>query len=154
MQHHVESRELQEQLTAAARTRLSPGRLSAWLGEAYQEVIAYLGNAHMTPAGPPYARFSFHDDVVDVEAGFPVSTPVLALGRVTPSSLPGGHAATTTHHGRYEGLPVAYEAITQWLKEHGYEPAGPHWEIYYTDPRVEPDPARWRTDVVAPYRIP
>lgn len=122
------------------------------MGAAYQEVMAYLGSAHMTPAGPPYARFSFHDDVVDVEAGFPVSSPVLALGRVTLSSLPGGPAATATHYGRYEDLPAAYEAIAQWLKEHGYEPAGPHWEIYYTDPRTEPDPARWRTDLVAPYR--
>lgn len=30
--------------------------------------------------------------------------------------------------------------------------AGPHWEVYYTDPNVQPDPTRWRTDVVQPYR--
>ena len=31
--------------------------------------------------------------------------------------------------------------------------AGPHWEVYYDDPNAEPDPSRWRTDVVVPYSV-
>lgn len=152
MSYDVEGRELTEQATAMVRARLPQSQLGAWLAGAYQEVIAYLVSAHIAPAGPPYARFSFHNDLVDVEAGLPVPTPVLAYGRVTPSWLPGGPAAVTTHHGPYEDLPAAYDAVADWLKEHGHEPAGPHWETYHSDPRTEPDPSRWRTDVIAPYR--
>ena|SRR5690349_3434129 len=152
MSYHVESRELTEQPTAAVRASLSPRELGSWLGDAYRDVITYLGSARVAPTGPPYARLTFYNDLVHIEAGFPVSAPVVAGGRVAASSLPGGPVALTTHYGRYEDVAAAYDAIAEWLKEHGYEPAGPHWEIYYTDPRTEPDPARWRTDVVAPYR--
>ncbi|MEV4703288.1 GyrI-like domain-containing protein [Actinoplanes sp. NPDC049316] len=152
MAYRIEARELAEQATASVAASLPQTQVSSWLAGAFQEVIGYLGSARLEPAGPPYARFSFHDDVVEVEAGFPVAGPVLALGRVVPSSLPGGPAAVTTHRGRYEGLPVAYEAVAHWMKEHACEPSGPHWEVYYTDPRTEPDPARWRTDLIAPYR--
>lgn len=153
MSYHIEAGELAEQITASVQACLPPDRLADWLPTAYQEVLAHLDHAHMTPTGPPYARFTFHDDVVHVEAGFPVPAAVPALGRVAPSSLPGGPAATTTHHGRYEDLPAAYEAISRWFKDRGYEPAGPHWEVYCVDPRIEPDPTYWRTDLVAPYHV-
>jgi hypothetical protein len=32
-------------------------------------------------------------------------------------------------------------------------PTGVHWEVYYADPAENPGPARWRTDVVIPYRV-
>ena len=59
----------------------------------------------------------------------------------------------TTHHGRYEDLEDAYAAARRWLTVHGRAPIGAHWEVYYTDPSVEPDPTRWRTEVVMPYRV-
>ena len=136
--YHVESRELTGQPTAAVRASLSPGQPGGWLAGAYQDVIAYLSRAHVTPAGPPYARLTFYDDLVHIEAGFPVSSPVVAGGRVMPSSLPGGPVALTTHYGRYEDVPAAYDAIAGWLKEHGYEPAEPHWEVYFTTRRPNP----------------
>jgi hypothetical protein len=54
--------------------------------------------------------------------------------------------------GPYEDVAKAYAACRAWLDDHGLEPAGPHWEVYRTDPSTEPDPARWRTDVVLPFR--
>jgi len=32
------------------------------------------------------------------------------------------------------------------------QPAGLPWEVYLTDPAKEPNPSRWRTDVVLPVR--
>ncbi len=77
---------------------------------------------------------------------------VCGAGPVEPSRLPGGPTAVTTHIGRYEDLTLAYEAVHRWLGELGWSAIGPHWEVYFTDPNVEPDPSRWRTDVVVPFR--
>ena len=68
-----------------------------------------------------------------------------------PSNLPGGPAAVTTHHGRYEDLDKASKAIISWMERHGCEPAGGHWEVYFNSLAEEPDSTCWRTDVVAPY---
>jgi effector-binding domain-containing protein len=71
---------------------------------------------------------------------------------MTPSSLPAGPAAVTTHHGPYENLTLAYNAVTDWLRQQDLEAAGPHWEIYYTNSAEQPDPATWRTDLAVPYQ--
>ena len=32
----------------------------------------------------------------------------------------------------------------------GIETTGPLWEIYWTDPGIEPDPKKWRTQILVP----
>lgn len=81
-----------------------------------------------------------------------MAAPIKAVGEVRPSSLPGGTVATTMHVGSYDQMEPAYEALAQWVKEHGQELAGDPWEVYFSDPSVEPDPATWRTEIVQPYR--
>jgi effector-binding domain-containing protein len=149
--YQIESRTLPEQATAVMRTSLPVAGVGEWLQHAYQEVAGHLGRVGAMMTGPPIARYTIHDDVMDVEAGFPVAQPVTGRGDVVASSLPAGLAAVTTHFGRYEDLGAAYDAVVRWLDEQGHRQAGPHWEIYHTDPVREPDPARWRTDVVIPY---
>lgn len=152
MTYEIDIRVLPEQPTAVVRGTMPVADMSTWLPAAYQEIGGYLQRCGAAPAGPPFARYTFRDDLADVEAGFPVTRPVGGAGRVVPSSLPSGPAAVTTHHGPYERLDAAFDAVEAWLKEHGHEAAGPHWEVYYTDPQAEPDPTRWRTDVVRPVR--
>lgn len=153
MTYEIETRVLPKQPTAVVEATLSVPEISGWLPGVYQEVAAYLGRAHVPMAGPPFAKYAFHDSLVDVEAGFPVTEPIQGEGRVVPSSLSAGPAAVATHYGPYEQLGLAYDAVEVWLREHGLEPNGPHWEVYYTDPQEQPDPARWRTDVIAPFRV-
>ncbi|MFI7545825.1 GyrI-like domain-containing protein [Actinoplanes sp. NPDC049599] len=152
MTYHIESRILTSQPTAVIRDSLPAARLPAWFPGVYEEILRHLTAVGAAPAGPPFARYTFHDDLVDVEAGFPVTGPAPGTGRVTSSSLPAGPAAVTTHHGSYEDLALAHDAVTDWLKLQGLEAAGTHWEIYYTNPAELPDPAAWRTDLVMPYR--
>lgn len=139
--------------TAVMRAELPPDELPDWLRHVYRTVGAYLREAEIVASGPPFARFTFLGGLVAVEAGLPVGREVPGDGVVEASRLPVGPAATTVHMGPYEELDRAYEAALSWLDTIGYEQAGPHWEIYRTDPFVEPDPARWRTDVVVPYRL-
>ncbi|MCM4084370.1 GyrI-like domain-containing protein [Paractinoplanes hotanensis] len=151
MTYHIESRVLTAQNTAVVRGSMPTERVPAWMAGVYEQVNRYLTDRGIRTDGPPFARYTFHGGAVDVEAGFPVLEPIRDGGRVVSSRLPGGTAAVTTHYGRYEDLALAYQAIADWMKERGVESAGPHWEVYYTNPAAQPDPATWSTDVVMPY---
>jgi effector-binding domain-containing protein len=144
---------LTDRFTAVMRAELPPAEMPDWLEHAYRTVYSYLRQARIVAIGPPFARFTFIDGLVAVEAGFPVRREIPGDGVVEPSRLPDGPAATTEHRGRYEDLDRAFEAVQSWLENLGYEAAGPHWEVYHTDPHVEPDPTRWCTEVVVPYRL-
>jgi effector-binding domain-containing protein len=151
LSYEITNQVLTDQYTAVVRGEMPPDELPAWLAAVYRTVQDHLTRIGVSPAGPPFARFAFLIDVVAAEAGFPVPKEIPGDGVVEPSTLPDGQAAVTVHWGPYEDLEKAYLACRIWLDNHGYEPAGPHWEVYYTDPFAEPDPARWRTDVVVPY---
>jgi len=70
------------------------------------------------------------------------------------SFLPSTKVATTCHMGRYDKLRDAYDALEKWVHDHGFERNGLHWEVYLTDPEVQPDPRLQQTIVIMPYRIP
>jgi len=76
-----------------------------------------------------------------------VADPVLGKGRVTSSSLPAGPAAVISS----PAVRTARRRVRRVgrLVNRGLKPAGQHLEVYFTDPAREPDPARWRTDIVA-----
>jgi effector-binding domain-containing protein len=152
MTYHIESRTLSSQNTVVIRARIPAARIPEWIASVYEQVRRYLTDRGIRADGPPFARYAFREDAVDVEAGFPVLAPVAGGGRIIASRLPGGPAAVTTHYGRFEDLALAYQAVGDWLKERGLEGAGPHWEIYYTNPAAQPDTATWSTDLVWPYQ--
>ena len=151
--YEVRTEDLEPQVTAVVRGEMPAEQLAVWLPEAYAAVFAYLDEADVPPVAPSFARYTFLGDTVAIEAGVPVALEVPGDDRVEPSSLPDGPSAVTTHVGRYEDLDQALDAVTGWLAPRGLQPAGPHWEVYWTDPNAEPDPGRWRTDVVVPYRL-
>jgi len=151
LNHLVGERTLVPQPTATIRDTIAMADVGPWMATAFGEVMAYLGEIRSAPAGPPFARyFSMPGETIDVESGFPVIAPVAPRGRIVASELPGGPAAVTTHMGSYETLDTAYAAIQEWMAEHGRQPGGPFWEVYFTDPNEVPDPAQWRTEVYQP----
>lgn len=128
--------------------------IGSWLARAYGTLGRVITLHGAYPAGPPFARYrQLADDRFAVEAGFPVSAAIDADGDVRPSQLPGGPAAVTVHIGPYEQMAPAYRALASWVSSHGGEPAGDPWEVYYTDPASESDPATWRTEIIQPYRV-
>jgi effector-binding domain-containing protein len=152
MTYKITERMLVDQPTAACRATLRADRVGPWLAETYALIGAFLQRLPVAMVGPPYARYTFHEGQMDIEAGFPVAREIHGEGPIQPSHLPGGPAAVTVHLGPYETLEDAYKAVMGWLVEQGYEAAGSHWELYYTDPDKEPDRSKWRTEVVAPFR--
>jgi effector-binding domain-containing protein len=93
----------------------------------------------------------------ELEFGVPTATPVAADGRVLAGVRPAGRYATVSYWGGYENLMDVNAVLIGWAREKSLKwdaveaPAGDRYasrlEIYETDPKQEPDPARWKTEV-------
>lgn len=148
---HAEARETQP--TAVARATLPVAEIGPWLGRTYGAIAGLLAARQAAPAGPPFARFHMlGSGRFEVEAGFPVNSPIEPAGDLQPSGLPGGQVAVTVHVGPYDQMEPAYQALASWVTDHGGNLAGDAWEVYFSDPATQPDPATWRTEIVQPYR--
>jgi effector-binding domain-containing protein len=148
---HAEIR--QAQPTAICRATLTVAEIGPWLGKVYGAVAGLLSVQQAGPAGPPFARYHMlGDGRFEVEAGFPASRPVEGSGDVQPSELPGGQVAVTVHTGPYGQMEPGYQALASWVTDHGGEAIGGAWEVYFSDPSTQPDPATWRTEIIQPYR--
>jgi effector-binding domain-containing protein len=78
----------------------------------------------------------YKDDAPHVEVGVQVSGPFDPAGDVVASTLPGGLVATAIHTGPMAEIGDTHQAVLEWSKANGYQPAGPRWEIY-----GDPDPS-------------
>ncbi len=147
----IETRTLPEQDTAVEFATLSVPEIGPWLQKALGEVATYLERKGAGPAGMPFARYQRRSDGrFEVEAGFPASTPTSGEGDVEPSDLPAGPVAVIVHVGPYDATEPTYAALLDWIQQQGLEPSGDAWEVYLSDPKVDPDPASWRTEIVQP----
>ncbi len=144
--------DLAAQPTACVRRSLKYSQTSqipALIGEVFEALAA----ARIEPSGMPYTRVvSLGLLSMEIEVGWPVSSPFSGSGNVVAGSLPAGPAAVASHLGPYESIGPAHEAIAAWCKEHGHAVAGAPWESYFTDPNEEPDTSKWRTDSAFPLK--
>ena len=151
MAYEIEIREAGPQPVLSIRVTTTLAEISSVLGGLYQEVFGYAGSIGVAPSGPPFARYhSVEAGEADLDAGVPVSQPVEGKGRVVAGELTGGRVAVTWHIGPYDTIAGAYDALQAWMKEQGVEPAGPSWEVYWTDPNEVQDPSQWKTEVIWP----
>ncbi|MEV6104791.1 GyrI-like domain-containing protein [Streptomyces sp. NPDC051940] len=126
------------------------------------EVRAWLAERGIEPAGPPFLRFEVieMEKQLVVEAGWPVAEPVPGDGTrdgVRAGVLPSGRYVSLVHHGHPDQLVPVIGALLVWARERGLRwdvertPEGDRWgcrlESYRTDPREQPDPAQWETEL-------
>jgi effector-binding domain-containing protein len=143
--------ELTPQPVVTVRDSVAPEALLALFERRFAQLAGHLAQRGAAPAGQPFAIYhAMSAEAVDIELGMPVVDPVAGGGEVVAGELPAGRAAVLTHHGPYDTLPAAHAELAIFVKGRGLQPSGPPREIYVTDPGTEPDPARWRTDVVQP----
>jgi effector-binding domain-containing protein len=90
----------------------------------------------------------YMNDAPNVEIGAEVGGSFVGDGRVVPSSLPAGRAATTVARGvpTPGGLAQAHVAVRDWCAASGHELTGVRWEIYghWAD---DQDPELFETEV-------
>jgi effector-binding domain-containing protein len=144
---------LTAQPTASIRLEIDATQVSAMLAALFPEIGRVVSEQKIEMTGPPYSRYHVIDTArgkIDFEAGIPVKTPIEARGRVKPSELPAGRTGTTWHVGSYHQLQEGYDRLAAWTKSEKLVARGGFWEIYWTDPGLEPDPSTWRTQILWP----
>jgi len=135
------------------RVTCAADKVSATLAAIFPEVGGVIQAQGAAMAGPPFSRYHTIDvaaNTIDLEAGIPLKAAITASGRVKASELPAGKAAMTWHTGSYHELQKSYDRLGAWMKQQGLEARGGFWEIYWTDPGLEPDPSTWRTQIFWP----
>jgi len=85
---------------------------------------------------------------VAVEVGVQVTKSFEAAGRVVPSTLPTGEAATTVHAGAPSEIGDAHDAVLAWCAAQRREVTGIRWEIY-----GDPDPRTGHFDVAVYWQL-
>lgn len=123
-------------------------------------LIGGLAARGVTPAGPPFFRYR----VLHPGMRFTVEAAVPIDGEFTPDEpafldeLPAGRYVLDTYVGAPDGLAAATASVLAWGEAEGLVwdrregPDGEEWggrlEVLRTDPREEPDPTRWVTDLL------
>jgi effector-binding domain-containing protein len=125
----------------------------------HPHVFAWLGERGINPAGAPFWKFNVIEMARDmeVEVGVPIAAPVEGDEQVLAATLPAGSYATVTYTGHPDGLVDATASLLKWAEDEHLtfdttqSPDGDRWaarlEIYETDPREEPDMAKWVTQL-------
>ena len=155
MEYKIRVKTVAAQRFAAVRTITSRAALGGALQAALEHVWSYLNRLESVTVGPAIVRYHrCEQEMLEVEAGFPVVEEIADHARVQIVNLPGGPAATTLHEGDYVGLPAAFEAVRRWVADAGRTIAAPPYEIYWVDMSQTQNPADLRTEVVFPLTAP
>jgi len=151
MAYHCQLKEQPAQTALSVRTHAAVEDLPAQFDKAYGAIMQYLGDLGEQPAGMPFAAYYNMDmQNLDIEIGFPVARNLASRGDIQASQFPGGKLASVMHVGPYDQLGAAYEALMQWVTEHGYEATGVTYELYYSGPETPPEEIR--TEIVFPLK--
>lgn len=152
MAFQCEIRELAAQPTLSIRVRTPIHGLPQLLGESYGKIAGYLADLGQGPAGAPFvAYYNMDMQDLDVEIGFPVAKTIQGKGEIQASQVPGGKLGYALHTGRYSDIAPAYDVLTQFVKEQGYEPTGVSYEFYLNDPEETPQ-EQLQTQIVFPLK--
>ena len=143
--------ELDQQQAISVRGDVRVADLPDFFERAFATAAEAVEASDAEIVGPPFAFYpEMPGATVVVEAGFPVSKPVEAGGDAHPFVLPGGRVVQVVHVGPYETMESTYVELQSWMDQQDVHPALGMWECYLSDPRAEPDPATWRTQIIWP----
>lgn len=149
MEGKVEIKDLAPQPVLSMRIRTNLEKIGEDIGRAFGAFFHYLGELGENPAGMPFIMYhygmkgefdpkEFDPQDIDMEPAVPTATVLESKGDIEAKELPGCMVAFVMHKGPYQEMEPAYEAIADFVKENGYEYAGPPREIYFNDPNETP----------------
>ncbi len=151
MTYQCEVREQPIQPALSIRSRISVQDLPREIGRALKAITTHLTNLGEKPAGASFvAYYNMDMQDLDVEIGFPISKQLMGKGEIQSSELP-GKVATCLFVGPYNEIRPAYDALTEWTEQQGYEPTGIAYEIYFDDPSQTP-PEELKTQIMFPLK--
>ena len=144
--HRVEPRTI-----VSIRDRFPSDRMPGFISTAIPKILGRLRVLGVDPAGPPFVIYhEFGSQGIDAEVSVPVAPPIKATGSIKSRVLPAMTVARTLHVGPYERLGDAYAALTDWIKGHGFEVAGPVEERYLNGPGDRVPASEYQTEIEMP----
>jgi effector-binding domain-containing protein len=121
-----------------------------------EELAQWLKEQEIKPSGYGYLRYYVIDmsGDMDIEYGFCVEEPVAGNGRIQPGSLPAGRYVSLIYSGGgYQGN----KALVEYVRDNNLPvdrwdtPQGDNFrcrfELYLTDPKIEPRKTKWDIEV-------
>jgi effector-binding domain-containing protein len=151
MPYDINQHDLHPQPVISVRERLDQEQLPAFFGRAFGELYAHLGRHGVPPRGEPLLiNHAIGPDGIDAEVCVPVANVVAVTDRIAYRVLPAVTVVDTLHVGPYDELGHAYQALAEWIGDHGFEAAGPVRERYLNEPGPGVSPATYRTIVQIP----
>lgn len=135
----------------SVRDTTTPSGISNMLRDLYTELAIYMGvNEQVKMNGMPIGIYhSYSEDMVDMEAAFPISGDAQSSGRIMVGSTPAGKSLRGIHMGDYNASESMHFAIEKYAKASNIELKGMCWEIYANDPE-KVDSADIRTEIYYP----
>jgi effector-binding domain-containing protein len=139
MEYEFKLLDLPAQPVLVIRSVLPVEKLPEFFDMAFGGIIAYLNELGQAPAGMPFgAYYNLDMSALDVEAGFQVAHKLPDKGDIKCLEIPAGKFVSTIHHGAYDTVEPAYNALTEWAKVNHYDPSGVAYEYYLNDPSANP----------------
>ncbi|HRY32846.1 MAG TPA: SRPBCC family protein [Bacteroidales bacterium] len=148
----AEPADVAETFYVSIRDTSSMATISQKMGAFYGELMNFLVQKKLQPAGSPICLYySWENNVFDMECAIPVEKAMTPEGRILTGSLKPGKAVRVEFMGPYEQSGFAHMVAEQWLTKNNKNRSGAPWERYVTDPMAEPDPSKWLTEVYWPF---
>ena len=140
MDYKIQVVETAAQLVLSIRTRTSAADLPDKIGTCYQAIMEYMGPLGEQPSGMPFvAYYNLDMEDLDVEIGFPVAKEVPDHEDIKINQIPAGKKLTCMHQGPYQEMEQTYNAMSEYIAEHGLHPTGVVYEYYFNDPGHVPE---------------
>jgi effector-binding domain-containing protein len=142
----------------ARRTQVPMQELGTVIPQLHSDVYAWLRRQGIAPAGAPFIRYRVIDmpGRLDIELGVPIAETVAGDDPILADTLPAGRYATLIYTDARRGVEGNAALLDwgarqglkwdSWTTENG-DGFGARLESYLTEPRDEPDIAKWEQEV-------
>lgn len=119
----------------------------------FGEIMAYLGPDTQNMLSAPFASFPRWDEdsqMAEVSVSVACRSNKPGEGNIKKGETYSGKTLMCVYKGPYENTSTAHDFLHRYADEHKFELVGIPWEVYITDPGLEPDSTQWITEVYYP----
>ena len=125
--------------------------VSQRMSDLYSEILVFGVRSGVDMTNRPLAIYHRLDEKMAVfELGVPVDKRIPVTGRIQYKTMLGKEHVVANYYGSYETLEDGHNAIQHWLMRYRRKINGYPWEMYVTDPVIEPDTNKWLTRIYYP----
>lgn len=131
------------------RTTMPFDKLSDFFKESYGAIYGALAGKGIQPTEMPCAFYYSINEIkkeTELAAAVQVSVDTPEIPGYEKVTFPPSKLITTTYIGSYEGMAIPYGAMEKYLAENKLR-KGLVIEEYFSDPEVEKDASKWKTNI-------